>query len=169
MPGLGARLLVYGFIGAFGLVGVAGLVLATQQVLESASFLHSAMHVPGTITELRPVRNTRHYAGTVIPVFRFSTGDGLNYQGTSAIPVRASAYRVNDRVQILYLPGRPDTARLDRFGVLWTSSLVFGIVGAAFTGVFGLALFGIWRTRRRPPPERATPDGPIVRIKRQAF
>jgi hypothetical protein len=148
MPGLGARLVVYGFFGAFGVMGVLFLVLAVQSTLASAAFLHAAQHTQGMVTELRPVRSTRTGAGTVVPVFRFQAHDGRDYLRFSNVSVRRSAFRVGDRVGVLYLPDQPGTARIDMFPALWTGSLVFGIVGAAFSAVAAFAVAGFLRMRR---------------------
>jgi hypothetical protein len=148
MPGLGARLVVYGFFGAFGVLGVLFLVLAVQSTLASAEFLHSARHTQGIVTELRPVRSSRTGAGTVVPVFRFQANDGRDYLGFSNVSVRWSAFRVGDRVGVLYLKDQPGTARIDMFPAFWTGSLVLGIVGGAFSAVAGFAVIGFLRMRR---------------------
>jgi hypothetical protein len=148
MPGLAARLIVYGFIGAFGLVGVLFLLIAAQATVQSGSFLHDALRAEGTVIELRPVRTTRTGAGTVIPFFRFTAADGRDYVGISATSVRGSALKVGDRVGVLYLRDHPETARLNRFSALWIGSLVFGIVGASFAAVAAFAIAAILRMRR---------------------
>jgi hypothetical protein len=148
MPGLGARLVVYGFFGAFGVMGVLFLVLAVKSTVASAEFLHSAQHTQGTVIELRPVHSSRTGAGTVVPVFRFQANDGHDYLGFSNVSVRWSAFRVGDHVGVIYLRDQPATARIDMFPALWTGSLVLGIVGGAFSAVATFFGIGFLRMRR---------------------
>jgi hypothetical protein len=149
MPGLGARLIAYGFLGAFAFVGALFIVIAVNATVQRALFIHSALRAEGTVIELQPVHSTRHDAGTVVPVFRFTGNDGRIHLARSEVSVGASVYRVHDRVDVLYRPDQPQRACIDRFSILWRPSLIFGIVGAAFASVGALALRGIVRVRRQ--------------------
>jgi hypothetical protein len=147
-PPLGVRLLVYGFFGSFLLVGALFLVIALQNIVQRVAFLQAASRTTGTILEMRPVRATRHGAGTLIPVFRFTASDGRGYVIVSGVSVRAAVFRVGETVPVLYRPEQPQTAVLDSFGPLWQYACVFGIVGAVFFAFPAFLFYRFWRMRR---------------------
>ena len=149
MAGLGPRLVVYGFFGAFGVVGLVFLLIALSTAVHRVEFIHAAQRTEGTVIEMRPTHHSRYGAGSMFPVFRFTAGDGLMYMVVSDVYVRPTAFRVGERVTVLYMQGHPETARIDAFTPLWLSTLVPGIVGAAFFCVPGLLLLGRFGRRQK--------------------
>jgi hypothetical protein len=147
MPSLGPRLIAYGFVGVFCIAGPLFLLIALDSALHRVAFIHSALRADGTVIEMRPVRSTRTGAGTYVPVFRFTANDGRMHIIISDVSVPSSAFTLGDRVRVLYLQSNPETARIDAFSPLWLSSLIPGIVGAAFS--FFPALILVNRMRRR--------------------
>lgn len=148
MPGLAPRLVVYGFIGAFGVVGALFLIIALDSAVHRTVFIHTALRAEGTVIEMQPTHTTRHWAGMYIPLVRYTADDGRMYILVSDTPVRPSSLSLRERVTVLYLQGHPETARIDAFSALWTVSLVFGIVGAAFSSIPGLILVNRIRQHR---------------------
>ena len=148
MSSLGPRLIAYGFVGAFCLVGPLFLLIAIGSALNRAVFIHSALRADGTVIEMRPVRSTRTGAGTYVPVFTFTASDGRMYMVTSDVSVQSSGFTQGERVRVFYLQGHPETACIDAFSPLWLFSLIFGIVGAAFSSVPVLILLNRFRQRR---------------------
>lgn len=148
MPGLAPRLTAYGFIGIFGLVGFLFLFIAIDSAAHQINFIHHALRAEGTVIDMQPTHSTRHWAGMYIPLVRYTADDGHMYILVSDIPVQPSALSRGEQVTVLYLQGHPETARIDASSSLWTFSLVFGIVGAAFSGVPGLMLLNRIRQRR---------------------
>ena len=149
MAGLGPRLIAFGFIGAFCLVGPLFLLIALNSALHRAVFVHTALRAEGTVIEMRPTHSTRHDAGMDIPVFRFTGDDGRTYIIVSDVSAHPSSFFVGEQVAVLYQRGHPETARLDAFAPLWLFSLIFGIVGAAFTSLPALIFVNRMRQRRR--------------------
>lgn len=148
MPSLAPRLIVYGFFGSFGVMGLLFLFIALNVAVHRAVFVHSALRAEGTVIEMQPTHTTRHWAGMYTPLVRYTADDGRMYILVSDIPVHPSSLSLGEQVTVLYAHGHPETARLDAFASLWTFSLVFGIVGAAFSSIPGFLLVN--RMRQHP-------------------
>lgn len=148
MPGWAPRLIAYGFVGAFCVVGPLFLIIALSSAVHRAVFIHTALRAEATVIEMRPTRTTRHAAGMYIPLVRYTADDGRTYILVSDTPVRPSSLSLGEQVTVLYQQGHPETARIDAFSPLWTFSLVFGIVGAAFTSFPVLILVNRIRVNR---------------------
>ena len=149
MAGLGPRLVAFGFIGVFCLAGPLFLLVALNSAVHRAVFVRTALHTEGTVIEMRPTHSTRHDAGMDILVFRFIADDGRTYIIVSDVSARPSSYFVGEQIAVLYQRGHPETARLDAFAPLWLFSLIFGMVGAAFTSIPALIFVSRMQQRRR--------------------
>jgi hypothetical protein len=148
MSGLPPRLIAYGFIGAFGLIGPLFLLIALNAAVHRAVFIHTAQRAEGKVIDMQPTQTTRHWAGMYIPLVRYTAEDGRVYVLISDTPVRPSSLSLGEQVTVLYQQGHPETARIDAFSPLWTFSLIFGIVGAAFTSFPALILVNVIRQRQ---------------------
>lgn len=148
MPGLASRLIAYGFVGAFCLVGPLFLLIALNAAVHRAVFIHTALRAEGTVIEMRSTHSTRTGAGTYIPVFRYTADDGRIYTIVSDVSVQPSSFSRGEQVTVLYQQGHPETARIDAFTPLWLFSIIFGIVGAAFSSIPALILVN--RIRQHP-------------------
>jgi hypothetical protein len=157
MPGLGPRLIAYGFIGIFCVPGPLGLLLALNLALHRAAFIHTALRTDGTVIEMRPVHTTRTGAGTYIPVFSFTANDGRLHIIVSDVSVQPTTFRRGDQVPILYLQSDPETAHIVEFSTLWQDTLIVGIWGVVWSSIPAFIL--VIRVRRRassgimPPAE----------------
>jgi hypothetical protein len=159
MPGLASRLIAYGFVGSFCLVGPLFLLIALNAAVHRAVFIHTALRAEGAVIEMRPTHSTRTGAGTLtyIPVFRYTADDGRIYIIVSDVSVRSSSFSRGEQVTVLHQRGHPETARIDAFTPLWLFSIIFGIVGAAFSSIPALILVN--RIRQHPSdPILASPS-----------
>ena len=150
MPGLGPRLIAYGFVGLLCIPGPLGLFLAVDLILHRAAFIHTALRAPGTVIDMVAVNTTRTGAGTCIPEFRFTANDGQMHLINSDISVPASTFRVGDPVRVLYLQDNPEIARIDAFSTLWQQSFVVGIWAAAWS-IIPLFILVVRNRRPRAP------------------
>ena len=151
MPGLASRLIAYGFVGSFCVVGPLFLLIALNVAVHRAVFIHTALRAEGTVIEMRPTHSTRTGAGAYIPVFRYTADDGRIYIIVSDVSVRRLSLSEGEQVRVLYQQGHPENARIDAFTPLWLYSLIFGIVGAAFSSVPALILVNRMRQRSGCP------------------
>ena len=153
MPGLGPRLIAYGFIGLFCIPGPLGLLFCANLVLHRAAFVHAALRADGIVTWLEPVRTTRTGAGTYVPVFSFTAKDGRLHIINSDVTVPLSAFQRGERIRVLYQEDKPDIVHIDAFSTLWQKSIVVGIWGGVWSSIPVLIL--AFRLRRRKSTESA--------------
>ena len=112
-------------------------------------FLRDSITVQGRVVALKPVHNTRGNSITYAPVFRF---DVVGWHFATVVSNTSSnppVFKVGQVVQVHYQKGHPEDAVIDSFGQLWLGDLVFGSVGALFTGISLLILVYGRKGRRR--------------------
>jgi uncharacterized protein DUF3592 len=164
MPSLGARLLVYSFIGAFAIASLILLAIAVSSTAQRAMLIFSGLGADGTVTAKRQVGHLKGGAPAYAPMVSFTAVDGRTYTVTSDYSGPESAYRFGQHLRILYSPDHPDRGRVDAFAPMWTLPLVTGVVGGAFSIVPGLLVVN-WIRRRRaemgelPPGEASGTPG----------
>jgi hypothetical protein len=117
--------------------------------------LYSGLRAEGTVIARQQTGSSHK---TYAPVFRFEASDGRTYVVSSDVFGRESAFRLGERVRVLYRPDDPQTARIDAFAQLWTFALVFGVVGAGFSLIPALILTNWMRRRRTSGDERDTEE-----------
>jgi hypothetical protein len=154
MASLASRLSAYILIGIFCLPGPVLLLITGVTVIQRAIFLNSAKSVQGQVIALREAPLRRNSRPSYFPVFRFTAADGQTRTVTSNVADRQTAW-LGKPVPVLYLPGHPQSARINTFPQLWEDQIIPSGVGAAFSAIPLLILF-----RRRaapfPAPQRRT-------------
>jgi len=159
MPSIGARIVVYGFVGAFAVVSMVLLTIAIGSTMQRAALIFSGSRADGTVVAVRQVGRMKGGAATYAPVLQFDARDGRAYVVTSDVSGPESAYWIGQHLPMLYQPDHPDGARVDAFAPLWTLPLVTGVVGAAFSIVPAFVV-ATWRRRRRADRGDALSDEP---------
>jgi hypothetical protein len=104
--------------------------------------------VGGTVVALKESPATQDSGVTYAPVIGYEVG-GRAYTFTSGNSSDPPAYRVGERVEVLYDPGDPTRARIDSWWELWLMPVVLG--GAAVVVavvVNGMAIRSATRGRR---------------------
>ena len=167
MPSIGARIVVYGFVGAFAVGSLVLLTIAIGSTMQRAVLIFSGSRADGTVVAARQVGRMKGGAAAYAPVLQFNATDGRTYVVTSDVSGPESAYRIGQHLQVLYQTDHPDGARVDAFAPLWTLPLVTGVVGAAFSIVPAFVVAS-WRRRRRAERGEALPDEPYGTIGRGA-
>jgi len=138
------RLIAYVFVGSFCIAGPLALILALGTAAQRAGLLIYGQHAQATVIGAQQSRSSpTAYA----PVFRFTAADGRSYTASSDLYGKETAVRFGERIQILYWPRHPESARIDAFGPLWTMPIVVGVVGAGFCVVPAMILVA-WMRRR---------------------
>ncbi|KAF1029172.1 MAG: hypothetical protein GAK40_00622 [Burkholderia plantarii] len=108
------------------IIGIGFLVAAAWTAVLTNDFIHAATIVPGTVVKLN--------AGGSHPEIAFVTtaGERVSYAQGGWI----WGMKVGDAVRVRYLPEAPSiTARLDRIGATWASTLFLLWMGVGFAGV----------------------------------
>jgi len=120
----------------FGVVfGTIGIVL----LIQTRRFLARALRVPGVVVDLvRSYSRSSNGGGstTYRPVFRFQTYEGMDVEVTGNMGTNPPPARPGEQVNVLYDPGNPRNARLDKRGqrggfVSW----IFIGFGVVFTAI----------------------------------
>ncbi len=122
-----------------GLLGVAGYF-----GYQSVSFVVNARTASGVVVSLEK-------SGSVYrPVVVFTTSDGRQVTLTDTHGTNPPSQKVNDTVEVYYLPDRPQQARLNSFLELWAGPVLLGAFAAFWliTGIASLS-YGLGRARRR--------------------
>lgn len=154
---MGARIVAYGFVGAFAIASLVLLAIFVCATVQRAALIFSGSRTEGTVVAKKQVGHLKGGAVAYAPMIQFTAGDGRTYVLTSDLSGPESAYRFGQRLRVLYYPDHPDGARIDAFAPLWTLPLVTGVVGAAFSVV--PAMVFVNRGRRRPAAGEAPQEG----------
>ncbi len=147
MPSMGARIIAYGFLGAFTIASLVLLAIFVGSTAQRTALIFSGSHAEGTVVAKKQVGHLKGGAVAYAPMIRFTAGDGRTYVVTSDLSGPESAYRFGQHLPVLYHPDHPDGARIDAFAPMWTLPLVTGVVGAAFSIVPAMVVVN-WRRRR---------------------
>jgi hypothetical protein len=113
--------------------GLLFLTVAICSVQSTRTFLGQASTARGTVIDM--VRRQSNDSDTYAPVVRFSTEMGETIEFTSSTSSNPPGYRTGESVEILYRPIAPRDARINDFGSLWASPLMFGTLGSVFFSI----------------------------------
>lgn len=132
---------------AFTLAGVIVLLVANHLYTGTRSFLDSTVNAEGLVTDM--IKHQYYDGIQYRPVVSFSTPSGENIVFRARTSSYPAAYRVGEKVEVLYNPNEPDKARIKSFSSLWAATVGLGLTGTLFS-LSGLALLiGSYLTKRR--------------------
>ncbi len=127
----------------FLLIGLFALGYAAYSFYDTRSFLTRAQKVEAEVVKV-DLKITEHKESATKkvyhPYFRFKTftGESITFRsphGTNELP----AYKVGDKVELLYLPEKPQDARVNNTFGLWGWTIISGVTGLVLTIVAGRA------------------------------
>jgi hypothetical protein len=104
-------------------------------------FYGGALSAEGTVVDLEWSR------GSARSVVTFRADDELEYTVKGSVWSKPPAHEKGEKVKVVYHAGRPQEARLASFFERWFLVLVFGFMGAIFTGVGTLVALALGRGR----------------------
>ena len=134
----------------FGLIGTGLLVGAVALGLNTRSFIATAKHAEGTVTELLEKRDKDDGSITYTPVVGFTADNGAAISFTSSFSSRPAAYDVGEKVEVLYAPEDPNDARIRGFSSLWLGPTIMGGIGLVFAGIgFGILIASRLKQKKR--------------------
>ena len=123
------------------LAGVALLALGVYQSRALLRLESTGARTAGVVTALSSSRSGDGV--TYYPLVRYSDGAGRRAVFRDSTGTNPPLYRVGDAVTVLYLPGQPDSAVIDRGLWNWLPSAILYLIGGALLAS-GLAA---WRSR----------------------
>lgn len=131
------------FGGIFAGIGTIFLVIGLSFVQNTRSFLATASTTEGEVIALERRRSSQSNGGsshTYYPVVKFTAPDGEPIQFEGQVGSRPPAFRVGQRVAVLYNPEEPQSARIRSWGELWFAATIFSGLGGLFVLIGGVAL-----------------------------
>lgn len=128
-------------------IGLGLLAGAAFWAVKTRSFVAQAEVAPGTVVALN--RTTSGDSNAYYPVVDFVTPQGRRVEIHSSYGSSPPAYSVGEKVEVLYLPDRPEEAKIRGILSLWGGAIILGGVGLVFAAVGGgMTLFPFLRARR---------------------
>ena len=114
-------------------IGIAFLVAAAYVCYSTREFLKTATTAEGTVVELKKSVSTENQKTKVsyAPVVTFIPGTGKKIEFLSSVGSNPPAYKIGEKVEVLYLQANPRNARIHDFTSLWGMELLLGLMGAA--------------------------------------
>jgi hypothetical protein len=140
-------------------IGPIFLLVAAILALGTRSFLQHATRARATITalELRtdPEDQTVSY---YYPRFVFTTPDGRPFSISSNTGTNPPAFKLGQRVDVLYDPANPGDARIDTAVQLWLVPMVLSFIGLVFICIAAVFLM----VERRRAAKAVPPLAPVT-------
>jgi hypothetical protein len=121
-------------------IALGGFVVlgASLSLRRTRRFVAEAVPTPGEVVGMSELRGRRvMYA----PVVRFTGPDGRAVEFTDDTSSSRPAYRVGDRVSVLYPRRDPGDARVASPYKLYASELIFACAGALFAAIGGVLVY----------------------------
>ncbi|NTW69756.1 MAG: DUF3592 domain-containing protein [Chlorobiaceae bacterium] len=129
----------------FTVLGIA-MLLGTLYINESTrSFMSQAIKTEGTVVRLAESwsggSTVSHNSSIYRPVVRFRDRNGLQHEFISSSGSNPPSYLEGEKVELLYLPDKPENAQINEFVSLWAGSIILGGLGTLFLFVGGGIFF----------------------------
>jgi hypothetical protein len=123
------------------MAGIGALVASICMgfAVKAWTFASSAREVEGTV--IRIDRSELRGRSSFRPIVSYQI-NGKAFQLKSDIGTSHQAYRVGEKVTVLYKPENPARGRIKSFSELWALPLIFGVIGTVFAGA------GVWQLFR---------------------
>jgi len=115
--------------------GIGSLLVGLGFLRETYVFLRTATRRVGEVIAIIEDDHDSSY-----PVVRFQLPDGESVE--LGIRVGSMTCRVGQRVEVLYDPQQPQSARIRNFWELWFPAIGFMGFGVLFLGMAGAGIFG---------------------------
>ncbi len=139
-------------------VAIIDLTIAFFVYRHAQTFVQTASRAQATITKMVEREGSDHDT-CYYPVFTFKDSNGQEQEVYSSSGQYPPAYKVGDRVTVLYLPDDSGHAKIDGFWELWIWPVLlgaFGVIGLFVSVVQFVAVYFIGRYERRVSAKNAT-------------
>ena len=128
-------------------VSLCLLVITLFLFGSNRSFLSHAQHTQGVVEEL--VLWNSGDSPVYKPRVRFQAADGRDVTFVSSFGKDPPGYKRGDLVDVVYLPGNPENARIRSFFASWGGTLIVGTLATVFLAIGGgIACVGLLARRR---------------------
>lgn len=130
-------------------VGLIPLTIGIRQASTGYQFVSKGVEASGVVTALERGRSGSHSSrrkksgrGTYYPVFEYTTASGETHGARHNIGSKPPSYKVGERVDVIYIPGMENKARIKSFGSLWGMAIGFSAFGLVFALLGGAIISG---------------------------
>ncbi|HEY0289381.1 MAG TPA: DUF3592 domain-containing protein [Pseudomonas sp.] len=123
--------------------GAVWLVAGFMAFRESFPFLIKGELASGRVFELAVDQS----GGSLVykPVIQFETHDGQLVEFTSSVGSFPASHSVGERVEVVYMPSNPDSAKVNSFFELWVGGALCFVAGISICGF----MFWLERSAKR--------------------
>jgi len=125
-----------------GLVGGLLVAIGVFFFIRTRSFLGKAKEAKGTVVQMvysRTDASDPNSGGGYAPVYQFKTSDGQSIVIQDGLATNPPRYQVGQVIDILYDPGNPKKAYINKWMSLYFVPALLGGLGLIFGGV-GIAV-----------------------------
>jgi len=119
---------------AGGLLALIGMFLFVR----TRVFIGKAQEVKATVTQM-VYSHSSEGGGGYSPVYQFRTLDGQTIVIQDSLASNPPRFQVGQQIEVLYDPGNPQNARINRWMSLYFVPVLLGGIGLIFGGV-GIAI-----------------------------
>lgn len=132
---------------------VAGIGLAGWGYVTVKNKLDGTNYVKteGTVLSLREVESTENSDVTWVPIIKFTDKSGVEHTFESTVSSDPPAYKVGDKVELLYPEGRPDDVFINSWVEKWLTPVLLGFAGLV---MFCCSIWMIFTAFRREKPSK---------------
>jgi hypothetical protein len=127
-------------------IGIGLLVVAGFLYYNTTTFLAEAAKAEGTVMDL--VLSRSDDSTTYRPLIHFQDQQGETIEFMSSVGSNPPSYSEGDKVEVLYIPSKPQNARVNGWFSLWGAATIVGSLGVVFFLIgCGITLVGVLKTR----------------------
>jgi hypothetical protein len=127
-------------------LGLVVLAIFIGLTMSTFSFQSNATQVKGAVVEIVKVTSSTNSNVTFYPKVEYFDQGYNKHLFVSNSGSSPSSYKVNDAVEVLYIPKQQGTERIKSFVTLWAPSLLLFIIGSSFVLY---SLFNLKRLNRK--------------------
>jgi len=132
----------------FLLIGLGMLVGSFFLYQNTVSFLETAIKADGVVVDL--VRSRNSDSTTYAPTVRFKTNRGNTIEFTSTTSSNPPSYSVGEKVEVLYEPSQPHSAKINSFFSVWGGAVIVCGLGTVFFVVgFAIIIASIRKAKKK--------------------
>lgn len=125
--------LIFGI--GFSLLGGFLALIGVFFFIRTRIFIGKSQKAKGTVIEMVYSRSTDESSGGYSPVYQFRTLDGQTIVKEDNLSSNPPRFQVGQVIDVLYEPGNPNKARINKWFNLYLVPLILGFVGLIFGGL----------------------------------
>ncbi|WP_115717821.1 DUF3592 domain-containing protein [Gallaecimonas mangrovi] len=121
-------------LNAFSVIGLLMLAGTFYSIYSTHTFLKHAVTAPGQVVDL-DYSQSSDGSGTYHPEVAFKDQYGQNHIFISNSGSNPPSYDRGDSVEVIYLPSKPEQARINSFLSVWFVPIICSIFGVVFSAI----------------------------------